>query len=592
MKYYFPTSSLNFEAIISSLCIMPESYYRDGAVGFSRYTKSEVDISEDFAILYSCPVLWDIDSAGTVNYPMLVEIDDEQGLSELGESREIEKGIRYFPVSEPYYFSTDDILRGNVRFLFRSCEECRLISDRARHSVAECKVFCIGESACGRMFGLVSDAGDALPFRKIKPWVGHPDITTEERKSKWNAYVVKDRTQGAELGFRTGRWIRSWSESWYIDALREQTNFDLWRKTLTPEVDAILDMLCSDVSFIWNVNRQHVVDFCARCWNECLSKSRDEGRHEVLRCIARSVAETTYQYPIGSIVDDEMQAFACFVTAGRRESTLINMIKTEKVRLPELALALYGGLVGYSLFSRSLLDRRSFEDDVSEEDVVRKDEVEKSSTKRRPVRPNPENSVAPQSSFVVPAWAKSIWEKVSVILGKQKTSKAKRLEQTNDFRKAIKGSSSEEELIASLSQYKNWSKRTKAYRELLAMTANQSREATLFDAIQDQDCHEKHAPVLEESHKSLMVEDESLADVFWAFLEASVHINPSWRESMIRNVRWFQNEYAPGGQYADKPRDNNNTIQHLVNLTAKKLSIPKWAEERKSMLDFLQGRYK
>ena len=75
MKYYFPTSTLNFDAIYSSMSIMPPSFYREEAIWFSRYLKTGVDVSDDVVVLYSRPVNWEVIDEGSVDYPMLVEMD-------------------------------------------------------------------------------------------------------------------------------------------------------------------------------------------------------------------------------------------------------------------------------------------------------------------------------------------------------------------------------------------------------------------------------------------------------------------------------------------------------------------------------------
>ena len=75
MKFYLPTSTLNFDAIYSSMCIMPPRYYCDEAIWFPRYFKTDVDLSDEVFVLYSSPISWEISDYDSENYPMLIEVD-------------------------------------------------------------------------------------------------------------------------------------------------------------------------------------------------------------------------------------------------------------------------------------------------------------------------------------------------------------------------------------------------------------------------------------------------------------------------------------------------------------------------------------
>ena len=363
MKYYFPTSTLNFDAIVSSMCIMPVSFYRDGAIGFSRYTRTLVDCDDAWYYLYSRPIKWNASHSNIVDYPMLVEIEDDDLLS-VGERQLIYDGLEAIRMSKPYYFSASGIISRKVRFLFRNKDELALIVNRAQANVAECKSIGITEAWGIENFVVMDDFDSSIDF-------GMLDVKKErlseafmgEQAKVWADYVKRDRLDGAKAGFRAGQWIRSLSSERFIDTMREPMTFETWRQSLTPEINALINMICGDVELRWDVNRSAIVDFCARCWKECFSVSHSEVRHEILRSIARSVADTTFVYPVGNIQDAEMQALACFVIAGKREGTLIHLLKTTRVRLPELVLALHGALVGYSVLSRALFEKRSYVDD-------------------------------------------------------------------------------------------------------------------------------------------------------------------------------------------------------------------------------------
>lgn len=484
MKYYYPTSSLNFDSIISSLGILPEFLY-DGSsvVGFSRYIKSCVDVSRNVITFYSKPVSWNIASQETIDYPMLVEIDDESALMNRGDLWNMPDGLLCLSRTEPYYFSVQNLVAGKVRFLFRNQEERMRLVDRARSNVDECKALNLPETISSRMFGLVDESGDVVSFDAIREMCANRPTMSCDVDAVRKAYIIKERLDGARLGFKAGMWVRTLiSERHLVDPLREPLSFELWRMTLSPVFNDLIDMLCADLSFSWDVNRSAVVGFCARCWNNCLVKSQDEQRHKMLQDIARGERDTTFRYPIRDISDDEMQALACFIHAGKRDATLLNLLKTEKVRAPELALVLYGVLVGYSLFSRSLLDVRCYLDDPAKEldtpfdsgqTIVRKTDGRNMIARTEvllPVKENLGNAKPSAPVALVPEWAKPIYERLLAFLDKtreKKGAKKKAAKLRTSFDVEIGNCASEKELRESLSKHDVWSMRTDAYKEIL-----------------------------------------------------------------------------------------------------------------------------
>ena len=374
MKYYYPTSTLNFDAIASSQCLAPTSFYCEKAIGFSRYERTVVDSSDDYLIFYPHPVLWSIPQRDSLDYPMLVEIDDESGLLNHGEWVALQTGSHGIRRSQPYYFRPVDILMKRIRFLFRTQEELRQIVNRAQSNVAEYKLSGVSEAWNLDNYGLIGSTPEVMTI-KAAPFVGDvTDSPVNSWDSAWAEYVKQDRLDGAATGFRAGCWLLAQRSGRFIDTMRGAVTFEVWREMLSPEFNALLDMICNNISLRWDVNRKAVVDFCATCWNDCFAEAHNETRHQILRSIAKSVADTTYVYPIQKIEDSEMQALACLVLSGKRDATLINLIKTQDVRMPELALALHGALVGYSVLSRTLFEKRSYvQGEFGDEEVSRAD---------------------------------------------------------------------------------------------------------------------------------------------------------------------------------------------------------------------------
>jgi len=594
MKYYFPTSTLNFDAIASSMCIMPPSYFRDGAIGFSRYTRTLVDREDAHYYLYSRPVTWEPSVGDVVDYPMLVEIEDD-GLAALGERMDAPEDVKALRMSRPYYFSSRDIVSKRIRFLFRNQEELKLIVGRTRANVAECKCFGVTEAWRIDNFALIGSLDDVVDFGTLK--INFSTVSEDahsEGLEAWLAYVRRDRLDGAKAGFRAGQWIRALFTGRFVDTMREPMSFETWRESLTPEANALIDMICGDAELKWDVNRGAVIDFCARCWNECLAQSKDEIRHEMLRNIARSVADTTYLYPIHSISDPEMQALACLIVAGKREAMLVNLLKTEKVQCPELALALHGALVGYSILSRALFEKRSYVDDpaqygVESHPVVKQVARHPAEGGARVALTNVTRGDVPQKlNGGLSGWTMQIWLKVQSFI---KLKGKKRVLVESSLRQALLDCRDERELLQALpKKYEGWGYRTTIYKDLKKAMSGTSTENS-----QEDDLFSRSAQEGTQGDYTLIDDVKLSEDVATHFSDLGCD-----RVRMLQiAVSKFIKKYMADGYYGQHPekykRTNSDVIDHMVkcfaSLSTPDLNFGFEGEEEARFVAFLEGRY-
>jgi hypothetical protein len=75
MKYYIPTSSLNFNNILSTESLSPKSFYGRRGFGYSRWFSVEENSIEHLTLLYDKPHMFKRPQSDIEDHPMLIEID-------------------------------------------------------------------------------------------------------------------------------------------------------------------------------------------------------------------------------------------------------------------------------------------------------------------------------------------------------------------------------------------------------------------------------------------------------------------------------------------------------------------------------------
>ena len=85
MKYYIPTSSLNFNNILSTESISPKSFYERRGFGYSRWFTVEENSIEHLTILYDKPHMFERPQSDIEDHPMLIEIDVDDEFSKLAD---------------------------------------------------------------------------------------------------------------------------------------------------------------------------------------------------------------------------------------------------------------------------------------------------------------------------------------------------------------------------------------------------------------------------------------------------------------------------------------------------------------------------
>ena len=83
MKYYIPTSSLNFNNILSTESISPRCFYERRGFGYSRWFSVEENSIEHLTLLYDKPHMFERPQSDIEDHPMLIEIDVDDEFSKL-----------------------------------------------------------------------------------------------------------------------------------------------------------------------------------------------------------------------------------------------------------------------------------------------------------------------------------------------------------------------------------------------------------------------------------------------------------------------------------------------------------------------------
>ena len=86
MKYYIPTSSLNFNNILSTESLSPKSFYERRGFGYSRWFSVEENSIEHLTLLYDKPHMFERPQSDIEDHPMLIEIDVDDEFPKVADS--------------------------------------------------------------------------------------------------------------------------------------------------------------------------------------------------------------------------------------------------------------------------------------------------------------------------------------------------------------------------------------------------------------------------------------------------------------------------------------------------------------------------
>ena len=368
MKYYFPTTTLNFDSILSSQLISPAGMYRPDTLWWNRF-EQVVGQRKDSIVLYNKIPTWTINDPDRDNYPLVVEIDKSFSNGQKQEYT-LGKAIKAVVVTTSISFTALELEQGKVRFLFRNVEEMERMLIKASTSVAECKVVNSIRLDFPNAFSILPKGKtislEAAADKLAKALAETPEAETPVYPG---GLVREERERGAELGYKVGRYAKSLRSGSFVDAFRVPLSYAEWKAKILPEpFAAILDYFCSLPIQPWDPNRIAIVAFCRERWGDCFKGKKVAGKevlegtslHASLQAIARHWASPEEVYRISGEKDPYMQAFAAFLECGTQAGRYPRFAREALLKSPEYLLSLYGALVGYTSFSRVLLDNKMY----------------------------------------------------------------------------------------------------------------------------------------------------------------------------------------------------------------------------------------
>lgn len=112
-KLYIPTSSLNFNNIMSSESVSPVAFYSRRNFGYKIFEKVELNCFENSILLYEKFPDYQIPKSDLVNFPMIIEVDvsdiENDGLKELKNGIwQYDRTIYLNPFSSKIFFITEE----------------------------------------------------------------------------------------------------------------------------------------------------------------------------------------------------------------------------------------------------------------------------------------------------------------------------------------------------------------------------------------------------------------------------------------------------------------------------------------------------
>lgn len=124
-KLYLPTSTLNFNNIMSSESVSPATFYANRRFGYKRFDKVAPNSLVNLILLYGKYPVFSINDQGLENYPLVIEISTQSMPEDFFEEKD---GIFY--TSKTIYFNPF-----STRIIFRTEEERTASLSKAEPSV-------------------------------------------------------------------------------------------------------------------------------------------------------------------------------------------------------------------------------------------------------------------------------------------------------------------------------------------------------------------------------------------------------------------------------------------------------------------------
>ena len=368
MKYYIPTTTLNFTSIASSLTLAPAGVYgTEQKLWWNRFLTCVPNPDERFLVLYDCIPEWQIPTSNNMDYPLVVEWEhsSEGEVAWQGEIRNSDGNgsTRFRVVSSPVFLK-----EGHFRFIFRNDAERHELLARLT-GVPEFKgmllgyeplhcttVECVkGEVPCFEFTDLAAQA-IAKAFLTMQG-------TLKQAADRWGRV---ERRQGARLGFRVGCWLKELKKAPGVFASQPPLSSD-WPLGEHPAFAAVLKSLEDICGDNFPMDREGRAVLSVRIWKEALLPSVNEGNAAVMkehfnRFLANLQDPLANAYDFAKEESPLIQALAgVFYAIDKDFDALVGLLKSNSILRPEYLMSFYGAAKGYTRFAANLLQKETYE---------------------------------------------------------------------------------------------------------------------------------------------------------------------------------------------------------------------------------------
>lgn len=247
-KLYIPTTTLNFNNILSSESVSPKTFYSRRGFGYSRWLPVAENPFDNSIVLYESCCLFDRPKSDYEDHPLLIEINMEE--SELESLKKVSNGI--YLCGHTIYLDP-----WNTRLIFFS-EEDRKITLSMSDSSFETKLIRLYEKK----------------------------INVEKPEQKYSAIQIKDidtiNSQAIRNDYQFNK-MKGLFYGYYIGALFGTTKDALIRMNVLREIKntfaAILSSFDKEATAIQQSNLNRLFDFLLQdtpLFKEILNRTKDE----------------------------------------------------------------------------------------------------------------------------------------------------------------------------------------------------------------------------------------------------------------------------------------------------------------------------
>lgn len=361
MKYYLPTSTLNFTCIAASRSIAPAACYSGWKLGWNSLETCEPNPRRDCLFVYDRIPSWRQKSGDKADYPLLVELDESLVHALATAELKLSDGsgvVRVCVLERPIFLKA-----GLYRFVFMTEQERQEVLPRLV-GVPEFKVYRQDHPS---RTSVLADAINGTVGTFMFTGKLRDELDALANGLTLNLDCVKDefgeaeRTMGATLGYRLGQWLKNGGGENDFSPVEPLVDGTAWMSELNSVVKDVILSAIRLQGRNFPESSDEKAALAAEWGRNCLKEMSEIRGLETFRAHFNAFLKNL-QDPLGSPyrISEEKSPLiqsmaAVFYAFGKDCDTISNLIKRENILRPEIFLSLYGAVRGYTRFPNVLL---------------------------------------------------------------------------------------------------------------------------------------------------------------------------------------------------------------------------------------------